>query len=71
MQERGAIESEIEATIRAGERFPAKFGRAGFRRNFHFAAVWRGRHYDQKQIEAIAIYEDDDWLVISVLVKYF
>jgi putative hydrolase of the HAD superfamily len=29
------------------------------------------RHYGTKQIEAIVIYEDSDWLVTSVIVKYF
>jgi len=57
--------------IRDGERFPAKFGRQGFRRNLNFNENWRGQHYATKQIEAIAIYEDGDWLVISVIVKYF
>ncbi|MGE0258670.1 MAG: hypothetical protein AB7H71_16310 [Alphaproteobacteria bacterium] len=71
MHERGAAEEEIEATIREGERFPAKFGREGFRRNFRFDGIWRGRHYAMKQIEAFAIFENGDWLVISVIVKYF
>jgi hypothetical protein len=71
MLERGATEEEIDLTIRDGERFPAKFGREGFRRNFRFASLWRGRHYVVKQVEAFAIFEDDDWLVISVIVKYF
>jgi len=71
MLERGATEAEVEATIRDGERFPAKFGRQGFRRNFQFDWIWRGRRYAMKQIEAFAIYEDGDWLVISVIVKYF
>lgn len=34
LAERGATESEVEATIAGGERFAAKFGRTGFRRNF-------------------------------------
>ena len=71
MIERGATEAQIEATIREGERFPAKFGRQGFRRNFPFDGIWRGRRYAMKQIEAFAIFEGGDWLVISVLVKYF
>jgi hypothetical protein len=71
MRERGATEEEVEATLRDGERFPAKFGRQGFRRNLNFDGNWRGHHYRTKQIEAIAIYEDGDWLVISVIVKYF
>jgi hypothetical protein len=71
MAERGATPEEIEATVTAGERFPARFGRTGFRRNFAFGADWRGRRYRTKQIEAFAVQEDDDWLVITVLVKYF
>jgi hypothetical protein len=71
MIERGATDAEVEATIREGERFPAKFGRQGFRRNFSFNGAWRGRRYRMKQIEVFAIYEGGDWLVISVIVKYF
>ena len=54
-----------------GERFPAKFGRTGFRRNFPFAGLWRGRRYDTKQIEAFAVFKNEAWLVITVLVKFF
>ncbi|HVH73977.1 MAG TPA: DUF4258 domain-containing protein [Stellaceae bacterium] len=71
MAERVASEDEVAATINGGERFPAKFGRTGFRRNFLFNRQWRGRTYANKQIEVFAVYEDDDWLVISVIVKYF
>jgi hypothetical protein len=71
MQERGATETEVEVAIRDRERFPAKFGRQGFRRNLNFDGNWLGHQYGTKQIEAIAIYEDGDWLVISVIVKYF
>jgi hypothetical protein len=71
MQERGASEVEVEATLRDGERFPAKFDRQGFRRNFSFGEIWREQRYAMKQLEVIAIYEDGDWLVISVIVKYF
>jgi hypothetical protein len=71
MAERGATAEEIEATVAAGERFPARFGRTGFRRNFAFGGDWRGRRYRTKQIEAFAVEEAGDWLVITVLVKYF
>ena len=30
MQERGATEEEIQATVAQGEQFPARFGRTGF-----------------------------------------
>ena len=71
MNERGATESEIIETILHGEHFPAKFGRSGFRRNFPCENEWRGRRYGSKQIEIYAIEEDESWLVITALVKYF
>ncbi|HJU20182.1 MAG TPA: hypothetical protein VJ770_27325 [Stellaceae bacterium] len=61
----------MAATIDEGERFAAKFGREGFRRNFRFDGIWRGRRYAMKQVEAFAIFEDGDWLAISVIAKYF
>jgi len=70
-EERGATEAEIIATIRGGERFPAKFDRTGFRRNFFFEGEWRGRCYHHKQIEVYAVEEMDGWLVLTVIVKYF
>jgi hypothetical protein len=70
MAERGATVAEVEATVIAGERFPARFGRTGFRRNFAFGGTWRGKRYGTKQIEAFAV-EEEGWLVITVLVKYF
>ena len=71
MRERGATEEEVRATIEQGERFPAKFGRAGFRRNFSFGRRWRGKHYSTKQVEVYAVEEGDDWLVITVITRYF
>jgi len=71
MRERGATESEVTATVEQGERFPARFDRVGFRRNFAYNAQWRGRWYASKQIEAYAVLEAQDWLVITVIVKYF
>lgn len=68
--ERGASEAEVIETVRAGERFPAKYGRTGFRRNFPFGGVWRGREYATKQIEAYAV-EESGWLVITVIVRYY
>lgn len=69
--ERGATESEIVATVENGETFPAKHGRTGFRRNFSFNDVWRREYYSTKQIEAYALKENDDWLVITVITRYF
>ena len=71
MAERGAVEAEVAAAVRQGERFAAKFGRTGFRRNFPFDSEWRGRRYATKQVEAFAVKDGADWLVITVVVRYF
>jgi hypothetical protein len=42
LAERGATEQEVRLTVETGERFVAKFGRSGFRRNFAFAGNWQG-----------------------------
>lgn len=70
LAERGASEAEVIETVREGERFPAKFGRTGFRRDFAFHGTWRGRNYSVKQVEAFAV-EDTSWLVITVIVRYY
>lgn len=73
LAERGATEDEVQATIERGERFVAKFGRSGFRRNFSFDRR-RGSRYlllRAKQVEVHAVREDDDWLVVTVLTRYF
>lgn len=69
--ERGATEAEVVATVEQGESFPAKFGRTGFRRNFAYNDLWRGRRFATKQVEAFAALEGADWLVITVIVKFF
>jgi hypothetical protein len=71
MRERGATEVEVIATVELGEQFPVKFGRTGFRRNFRFDREWRGRQYHTKQIEAYTVQEGTDWLVITVITRYF
>ena len=71
LTERGATEAEVIATVEQGEQFPAKFTRTGFRRNFAFEGEWRGRRYGSKQVEAYAVKQGDDWLVITAIVKYF
>ncbi|MFN3762829.1 MAG: DUF4258 domain-containing protein, partial [Anaerolineae bacterium] len=71
MRERGVTAEEVRVTVEKGERFPAKFGRTGFRRNFQFDGNWRGRHYQIKQVEVYAVLEGDTWLVITVIARYF
>ena len=71
MQNRGTSENEVIKTVEQGEEFPAKFGRIGFRCNFVFEGMWRGKKYKTKQVEVYAIKEAQDLIVITVLVKYF
>ena len=71
MKERGATEDEVETTVKQGEQFPTKFNRIGFRRNFPFNDTWRGKYYENKQIEVYAVTEGADWLVISLITRYF
>ncbi|GAB4545312.1 MAG: hypothetical protein Fur002_19330 [Anaerolineales bacterium] len=72
LEERGATQEEVRLTIEAGERFPAKFERIGFRRNFPFSGTWRSRRFENKQVEVFAVEEaPKDWLVITVITRYF
>lgn len=70
MAERGATEAEVIATVMNGERFSAKLGRTGFRRNFAYHGTWHGHAYATKQVEAYVV-QENGWLVITVLVKYY
>jgi hypothetical protein len=69
--ERGATEAEVITTVEEGEPFPAKYGRAGFRRDFSFDGVWGGKHYLVKQVEDYAVEEAGDWIVVTVITGYF
>jgi len=69
--ERGATEEEVVATVQEGEQFPAKYGRTGFRRNFSFGGIWRDKRYSVKQVEVYAVQEDDDWLVITIITRFY
>ena len=71
MEERGATEAEVRATITEGEKFPAKFGRAGFRRNFTFESSRDGKFFRIKQVVVYGIHEQKDFIVITVVVRYF
>ena len=69
MKERGATE-EVTSTVRDGERFSARFGRVGFRRNFACGARRKGKRYKTKQIEVFGVKEHGDFIVGTVPVKY-
>jgi hypothetical protein len=69
--ERGATEAEVIVTVETGQQFPAKFGRTGFRKTFPFNSTWRGRLYQTKEVEAFAERQGEDWLVITLVTRYY
>ena len=69
--ERGIAEGEIVETVLAGESSPAKFGRRSFRKTFPYGAMWRERHYANKEVEAIAVEIAGGWLVLTAIARYF
>lgn len=71
LTERGVSQDEVVAAVTTGERFPAKFGRVGFRRNFSYGKKWRGGVYPTKQVEVIAVEEPQRWVVVTVIARYF
>jgi hypothetical protein len=71
MSERGASEEKVLSVIAFGEKFPAKFNRIGFRRNLVFQNRWRDQYYRTKQLEVYGIEEEDDFIVLTVIVRYF
>jgi hypothetical protein len=71
MEERGATENDVRTTISKGEKFPARFGRTGFRHNFPFAGDRNGKLFRIKQVEVYGVDEERDFIVITVVVKYF
>ncbi|HNQ24273.1 MAG TPA: hypothetical protein PKK06_14395 [Phycisphaerae bacterium] len=70
LAEHGASEEDVIATVQAGERFPAKFGQTGLRRNFACNGTWHGKTHSTKQVEVIAVPEGGG-LVLTVLVRFF
>jgi hypothetical protein len=70
-KERGVSKNEIINTVNTGESFPAKYGRIGFRKNYVLNDVWEDNYYSNKQIEVYTVKDGNDYLVITVIVKYF
>lgn len=70
-EERGTNEEEIKQTIFYGEQFPAKQGRLKFEKTFAYKNIWNGRYYNSKKLEVIAVKEDEGWVAITVITKFF
>ena len=70
LPERGATATEVIETVTHGTPEPAKLGRTRFVLTHAFDGIWRGRHRDHKVVEALAVFENGRWLVITVIVKF-
>ena len=71
MEERGATEAEVITTVNKGEKFPARHARVGFRHDFAFESYRDGRFFRVKQVVVFGIMELGDFIVITVVVRYF
>ena len=40
-------------------------------KSFHFESTWQGNFYITKEVEAVAIAEGEDWLVITIVTRYY
>jgi hypothetical protein len=70
IEERGSSESEVIETVLYGEKIEGKFGRTGFRKIFNYKDFWNKKYYKNKIIEAFCVFENGDWLVITIIVKF-
>ena len=71
LSERGVSELEAVSAIETGARSPAKFGRTRFRWDFPFGSAWRGRHYETKRVDVIAVEDEGGWLILTVIARCF
>jgi len=69
MRERGATEKEVIETVKKLDRYPAKNG-VCYRRNFQEKIDWRGKVYDNKQLNVYAVKKNETVVVQTVIVKY-
>ena len=71
MEERGAAEHQVIATIRTGEAEPAHRGRTVYRKAFQFDGLWRNKQYRIKQVAPVVAQEADRLIVVTAYVFYF
>jgi len=71
LKERGVSRKEVEYTIAYGEKISVKKGREGYRKNFKYENIWKGRYYKIKQVIVIGREEKGKIVVITVYAFYF
>jgi hypothetical protein len=43
----------------------------GLRRNFQYNGMWHGKFCANKQLEVYATPEGDDWIIVTVIARYY
>lgn len=71
MQERGALEEDVRAALRLGQREPAQRGLVLYRLNVEFKREWDGRYYGVQQIVPVVDEEGERIVVVTVHTFYF
>ena len=71
MDERGASKAEVREVIRQGESFDVRQDRIGFRLNFLFREKWNNTWYENKEVTVFAVQEVGDWIVVTVVTRYY
>lgn len=71
MEERGASRHEVRTAIREGEASDALHERTEFRYTFAFEDVWNGTYYDHKEVIVYAADDGGDWIVVTVITRYY
>ena len=69
-EERGTNENEILDVIHNGISIPAKYGRLGRAKIYHFLQQRHGKFYKQKRVEVFYIVEDNLIITVTVYVFY-
>lgn len=68
---RGFTEAEVEQTIRANPRLPARHDRIEAMMDFRYDDDWNGLRYATKRVRVVFVSEPDEIVVITVYTYFF
>ena len=71
IDQREAFEEEVKEVLLSGERFEARDGRIGFRKNFQCCRDAGKKIYHTKQLAVIVVEEELRYIIVTVLVFWF
>lgn len=61
----------MRKAIREGDTSDARHGRTEFRYSFSCENEWNGTYYDHKELTVYAVYDDENWIVVTVISRYY